>query len=79
MIFCLTFPCAVLCAPAPEDSGPWYIDLADQANVKLTANASPEGNNLANLPTGKQTFAEVKFNVGSGSIQLGSARVNDRP
>jgi hypothetical protein len=74
----LTMPCLARCAPLPEDIGPSYIDLADKANAKLTAFASPEGNNLAKLPTGKQTFADVKFKVGESLIQLGSGRVTDK-
>src|SRR5438132_13856277 len=75
---------ALVCsaAPAPEDTGPWFIDLSPHVNVKLTDSFHSDannGNNLAKLPTGKQTFAEMKFNVGTGVIQLGSAQVQGKP
>jgi hypothetical protein len=69
-------------APAPGDSAPTFIDLAPHTNVKLTDNfhsGDTAGNNLAKLPTGKQTFAEVKFKVGEGVIQLGSSLVKEKP
>jgi hypothetical protein len=72
----------ILCAaPAPDDVGPWFIDLSAHTNVKLTdgfhSNAN-DGNNLANLPTGKQKFADVKFNVGTGIVQLGSSMLSGK-
>jgi hypothetical protein len=69
-------------APAPVESGPVFIDLAPHVNAKLAENFHTdafEGNNLATLPTGKQTFAGVKFNVGAGLIQLTSSQLKDRP
>ena len=69
-------------APAPVDSDPVYIDLAPHVNVKLTDNFHSiqfSENNLGNLPTGKQTFAGVKFNVGKGLIQLKSAKMPEMP
>jgi hypothetical protein len=69
-------------APVTADSSLTYIDLSGKTNVKLTdtfhSGATP-GNNLAKLPTGKQTFADVKFKVGDGVIQLGSAQVKEKP
>lgn len=59
-----------------------YIDLQPKANQKLKEDFHSDqypGNNLAELPTGKQTFADVKFNIGDGAIQLGSKRVKDKP
>jgi hypothetical protein len=71
----------LLAAPAPSETVT-PIDLKAYANVKLTDNFHsgdfPE-NNLAKLPTGKQTFAEVKFTVGEGVIQLGSSQVKEKP
>lgn len=69
-------------APAPSEPSVTPIDLKAHVNVKLKddfhSGATP-GNNLAGLPTDKQTFAEVKFTVGDGVIQLGSAVVKDKP
>jgi hypothetical protein len=65
-------------APAPKGTETNPIDLSSHTNVKLkdTFHNDPrEGNNLGELPTGKQTFGGVKFTVGDGLIQLGSARV----
>jgi hypothetical protein len=59
-----------------------YIDLQPKGNQKLKDDfhsGNLPGNNLANLPTGKQTFAGVKFNIGDAAIQLGSQRVEDKP
>jgi hypothetical protein len=69
-------------APAPSEPSFTPIDLKDHINVKLKDSfhgSDNEGNNLAKLPTGKQTFAEVKFTVGDGVVQLGSAQVKDKP
>jgi hypothetical protein len=78
----LAFAAALAAAPAPADSGPVYIDLKPHANVKLKDDFHSgdfPGNNLAGLPAGKQTFAEVKFQVGDGLIQLGSSLVKEKP
>ncbi len=50
-----------------------YLDLQPKANQKLKDNFHSDefaGNNLADLPTGKQTFAGVKFteSVPTGSV-----------
>ncbi len=78
----LVLAAALVAAPAPSESGPVYIDLQPHANVKLKddfhAGGFP-GNNLAKLPTGKQTFADVKFQVGDGIIQLRSKVVTEKP
>jgi hypothetical protein len=52
------------------------INLGRHVNQKLNErfhNYHP-GNDLASLPTGRQTFAGVKFTVGSGVIQLGAGK-----
>jgi hypothetical protein len=69
-------------APAPAESGPVFVDLTPHANAKLAENFHGDafpGNNLGKLPTGKQTFAGVKFNVGDGCVQLGSNQTKDVP
>jgi hypothetical protein len=64
-----------------EERGPGFVNLAAQANVQLTQSTSDTDNknNLAQLPTGRQTFAGVKFKVGRGLIQLGSANLRGKP
>jgi hypothetical protein len=64
---------------AAEDKRVTYIDLGPQANQKLTESVGNEGNNLAALPRGEQTFAGVKFKVGDGLIQLASKNAPDKP
>ncbi len=54
------------------------IDLGPHVNQKLNErfhNYLP-GNDLAALPTGKQTFAGIKFTVGGGVVQLGAGKPN---
>jgi hypothetical protein len=78
----LAWAAVLFAAPAPSEKSVTPIELKDQINVKLKDNfhsGETPGNNLGDLPTGKQTFADVKFTVGDGAIQLGSARVKDKP
>jgi hypothetical protein len=78
----LVWAAVLSAAPAPSEKSVTPVELKDYVNAKLKDDfhsGSFAGNNLANLPTGKQTFAEVKFTVGDGLIQLGSAAVKDRP
>jgi hypothetical protein len=56
-----------------------YVDLGPQANQKLKEGYGAEGNNLAALPTGEQTFAGVKFKIGPGLIQLSGKESADKP
>jgi hypothetical protein len=52
------------------------IDLGPHVNQKLNErfhNYHP-GNDLAALPTGKRTFAGIKFTVGGGVVQLGAGK-----
>ncbi|HJZ93271.1 MAG TPA: hypothetical protein VKE40_20515 [Gemmataceae bacterium] len=65
---------ACLAAPAPKTSGPTFIDLQGKANQKLADDVGGRipNNDLAAVPTGEQTFAKVKFQVGEKYIQLGS-------
>jgi hypothetical protein len=64
-------------APAPtEPAAP--LDLKPFLNQKMkdAFHGDPRADNtLAALPTGKQTFGGVKFVIGDGVVQLGSARV----
>src|SRR4029079_1619359 len=51
------------------------IDLGPHVNQKLNERFHNyhQGNDLSSLPTGKQTFAGVKFTGGGGVVQLGAA------
>jgi hypothetical protein len=65
-----------------ETAGTTFIDLKGHSNQKLKEDFNSgryAGNNLASLPTGKQTFAGVKFLVGEGLMQLSSANVKGKP
>ena len=59
-----------------------YIDFQSKTNHKLKedfhSNDFP-GNNLANVPSGEQTFEGVKFKVGEGLLQLGSKQIPEKP
>jgi hypothetical protein len=56
-----------------------YLDLQPLAKQKLKESFGNEGNNLAALPTGEQTFAGVKFKIGEGLIQLSGNETTDKP
>jgi hypothetical protein len=58
-----------------------YVDLQPQANQKLADSfgSGVEGNNLAELPKGEQTFAGIKFKIDEGAIQLGSKVLDKMP
>jgi hypothetical protein len=78
---CLAFGLALFAAPAPSETTT-YIDLKPHINVKLKDNLHSDrypNNNLASLPTGKQTFAGAKFQIGDGVVQLGSAQLKEKP
>jgi hypothetical protein len=65
---------------AAEDTKKFsYVDLQPKANQKLVDNfgSGIEGNNLANVPKGEQTFEEVKFKIAEGCVQLGSERLKE--
>jgi hypothetical protein len=62
----------------PKAAGPrfHFVDLQPQANHTLADRFGRiEGNNLASLPTGEQTFAEVKFDVADRILFLDSPRL----
>ena len=54
------------------------IDLTPYVNQKLKEqfHGHEPGNDLAALPTGKQSFAGTKFSVGEGVVQLGAGKPN---
>jgi hypothetical protein len=73
---------AVAIRPVKEKEPGPFIDLQPKANHKVTDNFHTRdsvGNNLAELPKGTQKFGGVKFHIGSGLIQLGSPKVQDKP
>ena len=59
---------------AIEDSLMRPIDLGPHVNQKLNErfHGAGPGNDLAALPTGKQTFADIGFTVSGGVVQLGA-------
>jgi len=55
-----------------------FVDLKPKVNHKLTDRFGRiEGNTLASLPTGEQTFAGIRFNVEPEVMLLRSPRVPD--
>src|SRR5262249_51048560 len=81
---CFLLAGASAAAPAPKwkEPGPTFLDLTTHTNHKLKDDFNSgryANNNLAALPTGKQTFAGVKFHVGEGLMQLGSANFKGKP
>jgi hypothetical protein len=71
-------------APLPKgkEAGPEFIELKAHINHKMKDDFHNDrfpGNNLSSLPTGKQTFAGVKFHIGDGVVQLGSTNVAKKP
>jgi hypothetical protein len=74
----LVFAGLLAAAPAPSKPAFSPVDLKNHVNQTLNRPFhvdSRAGNNLASLPTGKQTFAGIPFTVGDGVVQLGSAQV----
>lgn len=67
-------------AAAPDEEIFTCVDLRDRANQDLSANLGrgAEGNNLAELPRGEQTFKGVKFKVEDRFIQLGSPMLREK-
>jgi hypothetical protein len=66
---------------AADDAKYQAIDLQPYATQKRTdgLGSGIEGNNLANLPGGKQLFGEIRFQVEDGIIHLGSNIVDRHP
>jgi outer membrane protein assembly factor BamB len=56
-----------------------FVDLQAKANQKLIDDVGRPGNSLAALPTGVQTFGEVRWKIGAGLIQLSGKSSTDRP
>jgi RNA polymerase sigma factor (sigma-70 family) len=52
------------------------IDLGPHVNQKLKErfHNHPEGNDLATLPSGRQSFAGIAFTVGEGAVQVGGEK-----
>jgi hypothetical protein len=81
---CLTvvFAGSLLAAPAPKTQPTQFISLKGLTNVKMDENLHSDrfaNNNLKSLPTGKQKFGEVEFEIGDGVLQLGSSNVTTKP
>ncbi|MBN1854650.1 MAG: M28 family peptidase [Pirellulales bacterium] len=57
-----------------------FLDLASKANQKLTVKLhNNEGNDLRELPRGRQIFGGVTFDVKDAVIQLSGKNLPDRP
>jgi hypothetical protein len=56
-----------------------YVDLAAKTNLKLKEGYGSDDNTLANLPTGEQTFAGIKFKIGAGVVLLSGKDTDDKP
>jgi hypothetical protein len=80
MVSCGVMVCA-LAVPllANGDRRVSYVDFGPKANQKLKESYGGDSNNLADLPTGEQTFAGVKFKIGEGLIQLSGKETSDKP
>jgi hypothetical protein len=73
---------AVVAAPVRKGDSSNFISLKGHANVKWDENLHSnrfENNNLKSLPTGKQKFGDVEFEIGDGLLQLGSSMVDTKP
>lgn len=72
--------CGTFAASAVADERIAYVDLQLKANQKLSDNLGTgrEGNNLVNLPKGEQTFADVKFKIEEGFLQLGCRKLKEQ-
>jgi hypothetical protein len=68
-------------APAPEGPAFVFVDLKSHVNHKSKDDfhsGNYPGNNLT-VPTGKQAFDGIKFQIGEGVVQLGSSNVAGKP
>jgi len=69
---------AVVAAPLGKSDPVKFVSLKGHTNVKWDENLHSnrfENNNLKTLPTGKQKFGDVEFEIGDGVMQLGSSSV----
>jgi hypothetical protein len=57
------------------------LDLSSKANQKLTdkLHTGVDGNDLKELAVGEHTFAEIKFRIAEGLVQLGSKVLETMP
>lgn len=82
-LFALAVTAAVVsAAPTPKTDPVVFVNLKDHVNVKMDENLHSNrfpNNNLSTLPTGKQKFGDVTFEVGKGVVQLGSSSVTTKP
>lgn len=72
---------AVVAAPIGKADPVKFVSLKGHTNVKWDENLHSnrfENNNLKSLPTGKQKFGDVEFEIGDGLMQLGAKNV-DKP
>jgi hypothetical protein len=72
----------LVAAPVGKTDTSQFISLKGHTNVKWDENLHSnrfEHNNLSSLPTGKQKFGDVEFEIGDGLMQLGSKNVEGKP
>jgi hypothetical protein len=78
-LLCCTF---LFASWAQAQDNVTFVNLQPKANQKLTDNlgSGRQGNNLASLRKGEQTFGDVKFKIEEGFLQLGSTlQPNPKP
>ena len=71
----------LVAAPAAKSEPVKFVSLKGHTNVKWDENLHSdrfEHNNLKSLPTGRQKFGDVEFEIGDGLMQLGAKNV-DKP
>jgi hypothetical protein len=68
-------------ASGEEEKKIAYLDLGGKITPKLDDNFGADGRpgNFLTVPMGEQSFAEIKFKIGEGVIQLGSKVLQDKP
>jgi hypothetical protein len=80
-VLCLFSAALLTAAPAPEGPSFVFVELKEQVNHKMKDDfhsGNYPGNNLT-VPTGKQAFDGIKFQIGDGVVQLGSSNVAGKP
>lgn len=80
-VLCLFTAALLTAAPVPEGPSFVFVDLKAHINQKMKE-AFHSGNypdNFLTVPTGKQTFDGIKFQIGDGVVQLGGATLAGKP
>lgn len=80
-VLCLFSVALLTAAPAPEGPSFVFVELKSHINQKMKEDfhsGNYPGNHLT-VPTGKQSFDGIKFQIGEGVVQLGSMNVAGKP